>query len=84
MAGAFVLRNSSPSGIINQLSFVDLHGLGDAWLNTYVQNVTSVKPADVQRIAETYLDPKKMTIDIVGDQTKIKDQIEPFRKRGGE
>jgi zinc protease len=82
MAGNFVLQNSSPGGIIGQLSFVDLHGLGDAWLNSYVQRVMSVQPADVQRIAETYLDPKKMTIVIVGDQTKIKDQIEPFRKRG--
>lgn len=82
LAGLFVLQNSSPGGIIGQLSFVDLHGLGDSWLNNYVQRVNAVKPPDVQRIAETYLDPKKMTIVVVGDQSKIADQLEPFRKRG--
>ena len=84
VAGTFVLQNSNPNGIIGRLSFVDLHGLSDSWLNNYVQQVFAVSSADVQRIAETYLDPKKMTIVVVGDQAKIKEQIEPFRKRGVE
>ena len=81
MAGTFVLRNSSPGGILNQLNFVDLHGLGDEWLNTYVQRVMAVKPGDVQRVAETYITPNKMTTVVVGDQAKIKDQLAPFRQQ---
>lgn len=84
LAGIFVMQNSSPSGIIGRLNFVDLHGLGDSWLSTYVQNVNALKPSDVQRIAETYLDPNKMTITVVGDQSKISDQIEPFRRKPAE
>jgi len=44
-----------------------------------VQKVDAVKPADIQRIAEQYLDPNKMTLEVVGDMSKIKDQIEPYR-----
>ena len=42
MGGIFVLRNSSNQGIIGQLGFVDLHGLTDDYLKTYVQRVNAV------------------------------------------
>ena len=80
LAGLFVIQNSSPRGIISQLDFVEFQGLDDNWLRTYVQRVEAVKPQDVQRIAETYLDPNKMTLVIVGDKAKIEGQVEPFRK----
>jgi predicted Zn-dependent peptidase len=78
MAGRFVVANSNPSGIVAQLSMVDLNGLSDAWLNSYVQNVHAVKPSDVQRMAEMYLNPDKMTIVVVGDMSKIQEQLAPF------
>jgi predicted Zn-dependent peptidase len=81
MSGTFVLRNSSPDGIINQLAFVDLQGLGDDWLKQWVQRVNAVKPGDIQRISETYLNPDKMTLVVVGDLAKIKDQIAPFNSK---
>jgi len=75
MVGLFVLQNSSNQGIIGQLSFVDLHGLTDDYLKTYVQRVNAVTRQDVQRIAETYLDPGKMTLVVVGDKEKIGQSI---------
>src|SRR5437764_1762295 len=42
LAGVFVLRNSSPGGLINQLEYVDLHKLGDDYLDKYVQNIYAV------------------------------------------
>ena len=39
MSGIFVLRNSSNAGIIGQLAFVDMQGLGEDYLKTYVQKV---------------------------------------------
>lgn len=80
ISGLFVIQNSAPRAIINQLNFVELQGLDDSWLRTYVQRVEAVKPADIQRIAETYLDPKKMILVVVGDKAKIETQVEPFRK----
>jgi zinc protease len=75
MVGLFVLQNSSNQGIIGQLSFVDLHGLTEDYLKTYVQRVNAVSREDVQRIAETYLDPGKMTLVVVGDKEKIGQSI---------
>jgi zinc protease len=78
MGGIFVLRNSSNQGIIGQLGFVNLHGLTDDYLKTYVQRVNAVSREDVQRITETYLDPGKMTLVVVGDKAKIEDSLKVF------
>jgi len=78
MGGIFVLRNSSNQGIIGQLAFVDLQGLTDNYLKTYVQRVNAVSREDVQRITETYLDPAKMTLVVVGDKAKIGDSLKAF------
>jgi predicted Zn-dependent peptidase len=79
LAGIFVLRNTiSPDAIIAQLHFVDAQGLDRSYLSTYVRKVMDVQPADVQGMAETYLDPSKMTIVVVGDKAEIADQIAPY------
>jgi predicted Zn-dependent peptidase len=78
LAGIFVLQNSSRQGVINQLSFVDLHGLDDKYLTTYVQNVFAITPKDIQRIAQSYLLGDKMTLVVVGDKSKVADQVGAF------
>ncbi len=78
LAGTFVLTNSSPSGIIGALRFVNLHGLGREYLTGYVANVYAVTPTDVQRIARDYLDDEKMLIVIAGDEAVIRDQVSPY------
>lgn len=79
MTGLFVLRNSAHFGIIGQLAFADSQGLGDDYLNTYVQKVNKVQRSDVQRVTESYLDPGKMTIVVVGDKAKIDESLKPYR-----
>ncbi|HTQ55207.1 MAG TPA: pitrilysin family protein [Bryobacteraceae bacterium] len=79
LAGLFVLRNTiSPDAIIGQLHFVDSQGLDRSYLATYVQKVMEVKPSDVQGMAETYIVPSKMTVVVVGDKSKIADQLKPY------
>lgn len=78
LAGVFVLRNSSRLGIIRQLSFVEKHQLTDDYLRDFAQRVWAVKPADIQRIASSYLDPKKMTIVVVGDRKQVDSQLKPW------
>lgn len=78
LAGIFVLQNSSRQGVINQLAFVDLHGLDDKYLTTYVQKVFAITPKDVQRIAQTYLLGDKMTLVVVGDKSKVAEQLTPY------
>ena len=78
MAGVFVLQNSSRNGIINQLQFTELHGLGENYLRDLVRKIYAVTPADVQRIAREYLKDDTMTIVIAGDRRVIEEQIKPF------
>lgn len=79
LAGLFVLRNTiSPDAIIGQLHFVDSQGLPRSFLSNYVQKVVAVTPQDIQRVTETYIAPSKMTMVVVGDKTKIADQLKPY------
>jgi zinc protease len=82
MSGIFVLQNSSRQGIINQLNFVELHGLGDQYLQTYVQKVNAVTPEQVSAVAKKYLIPDQMKIVVVGDKEKIAAQVKPYETAG--
>jgi zinc protease len=77
-AGIFVLRNSARAAITTQLAFVDLHGLGEDYLRNYVQRVYAVTPADLQGVAQKYIDPARITIVVVGDKKVILDQLKPY------
>jgi len=78
LAGVFVLQNSSRQGLIGQLAFVDLHGLGDDYLATYVQKVYATTPQQVSEMAKKYIDPAKMAIVVVGDPDKVKTQLTEY------
>ena len=78
LAGTFVLRNSSRGGIANQLAFLDLYGLTEDYLRTYVQRVYALTPADIQRLTQTYIDPSKLSIVVVGDPAVVREQIKPY------
>jgi predicted Zn-dependent peptidase len=78
LSGVFVLQNSSRSALIGQLLSVDALGLGDDYLKTYVARVNSVTPADVQKMSAQYLKPASMTIVVVGDKSKITEELAPF------
>jgi zinc protease len=83
LAGVFTLQNSTRQGLIGQLRYANLHQLGDDYLNTYVQRIYAVKPADVQTMVSKYIQLDKMTIVVVGDQQKIADQIAPYGAGAG-
>jgi predicted Zn-dependent peptidase len=76
LAGSFVRQNSNPNGIINQLQFLDKYGLPDSYLTNFVKNVNAVTPQQVSDMVKNYLDYKKMTVVMVGDEESIKKQIE--------
>lgn len=78
LSGIFVIRNSSRGALIGQLDFVDFQGLGDDYLKTWVQRVNAVTPDQVQEITRKYIRPEDMTIVVVGDKSKIADQLKPF------
>jgi len=78
LSGLFILRNSNRGALITQLANVEALGLGDDYLKTYVARVNTVTPADVQRMTAQYLKPASMTIVVVGDKSKITDELAPY------
>ncbi|HSK09840.1 MAG TPA: pitrilysin family protein [Vicinamibacterales bacterium] len=78
LAGTFVVQNSSRQGLISQLAFVDLHGLGEDYLANYVKRVMSITPDVVRRVAADYLTPDQITLVVVGDRKTVEAQVAPW------
>jgi len=79
LAGLFVLRNTvSPDAVIGQLHFVDSQGLSRSYLSEYVPKVMAVEPAEIQAVTDKYLLPDQMAFVIVGDKSKIADQVKVY------
>jgi zinc protease len=79
LSGIFVIQNSSREALISQLQYVDLQGLGNDYLKNYVQRVNTVAPVDVQKLTTEYIKPEEMILVVVGDQSKIADQLIPYK-----
>jgi zinc protease len=78
LAGIFVLQNSSRGGIVGQLAFMRLHGLPDDYLETYVDRIYDVTPAEVQRIMQEYIRPDDMLLVVTGDREQVEQQLVEF------
>lgn len=79
LSGVFVIQNSSRRALIGQLQYVDFQGLGTDYLKDYVQRVNAVTPAEVQKLTTQYIKSDQLTIVVVGDKSKIEEQIAPFK-----
>jgi len=79
LSGIFVIQNSNRQALIGQLQYVDFQGLGEDYLKNYVPRVNAVTPADVQKLTRKYIRPEAMVIVVVGDKSKISDQLMPFQ-----
>ena len=77
-AGVFVLQNSTRGGIINVLSYIDHHELPESYLTDYVSEVHAITPEQVSEIAREYLREEDMTLVVVGDRSKVSEQVAPF------
>ena len=75
LAGIYVLQNSSRTAIINQLWLLESHGLPLSRLETYVQKVNEITPAELSRLAKEYLTLDKMTMVVVGDEASVMPQL---------
>lgn len=83
-AGVFVLQNSTRGGIINVLSFLDHHELPDSYLTNYVSEVHAVTPEQVSEMAREYLREEDMTLVVVGDRSKVSEQVAPWMTKKDE
>jgi len=61
--------------ISRRLEDAVVYHLPDDYFDKYVQNIQSVTAADVQRVAQKYLQPTKMAVVITGDRKAIEAPI---------
>ncbi len=61
--------------ISGQLSNLIVYGLPDSYFNEYIAKINAVTVADVNRVANKYLDPSRMAIVIVGDKKEIEPKL---------
>jgi zinc protease len=81
MVGIYVLQNSTRGGIINLLEYKNYNELNQDYLDTYIQKITAVTAKDIQEAAAKYLTEDKMTIVVVGDKSRITEQLKPYEKQ---
>ncbi|MDC6354201.1 MULTISPECIES: M16 family metallopeptidase [unclassified Robiginitalea] len=75
-SGIFVLQNSSPSGIIGQLVFLDTHELDESFLENKVANMHAVTPEKIMELTRKYIRLENMTLIVVGDKAKVESQLQ--------
>ena len=65
----------SVSQIAGQLQEMVVYDLPDYYFDAYTTKIMAVTQQDVQRVAQTYIDPEKLAIVLVGDREKIQQEI---------
>jgi len=78
MTGIYVLQNSTRTGVIGQLESMNYNELDKSYIDSYIQKVSAVTPKDIQAAAQKYLTEDKMTIVVVGDKSKITEQLKAY------
>ncbi len=78
LVGIYVLQNSSRTGVIGQLEQMNYNELDKNYLDTYVQKLSAVTAKDVQDMSKKYLVLDRMTFVVVGDKSKIDEQLKPY------
>ena len=61
--------------ISRQLENAIIYRLPDDYFSMYVHNIQAVTVADVQRVADTYIQPDRFAVVVVGDRQKIEASI---------
>ncbi len=66
---------ASVAAIAGHLGELAIHELPDDYWNGYAQAVEKVTAADVQRVARRYLDPRRLTLVMVGASAVVRPQL---------
>jgi zinc protease len=72
LTGSFPLRLDTSRKIVGMLASIEYYGLGLDYVDRYPALINAVTVADVQRVAQKYLDPEKYALAVVADLTKAK------------
>ena len=76
LIGNFSRNLETVNGLVSQVAGLALHGLSLDEINSYINNVQSIKTEDVQKFAGTRLDAKTSNIIIVGNAKLFLPELE--------
>lgn len=75
---SLVFRTDSRSSVLNQRMSNEYLGLPADAFETYIEELKEVTPADIQRVAQEYMQPDQMKILVVGNGEELGDQLQQF------
>jgi zinc protease len=75
LTGSFPLTIETPSAIALQILNAVFYGLDLEELQTFRERVIAVTPTDIQRVAQQYLRPDRLSIVLVGDASVFMKQL---------
>ena len=75
LAGSFPLTIESPNDIATQVINHVMYELPLEEIPTYTQRVTAITPDDIQRVAQAYITPERLSIVMVGSASAFVPQL---------
>jgi predicted Zn-dependent peptidase len=78
LVGSYQLGLETQGSITQRLLDAKMYNLPKDYLEKYSDNVLKVTAQDVQRVARSHMDLENATITVVGDASKICDELTPF------
>ena len=75
---SLVFRNDSRSSVLYQRMNNEYYGRPADSFERYIEEVRQVSAADIQRVAQEYMQPDQMKILVVGNGDELGDQLEQF------
>lgn len=78
LTGVFPIRLETQEGLIDQLVQIKMFDLPDDYLELYRNRVQAITLEDIQRVAQTYVQPDSAALVVVGDGAQLEEQIKPY------
>lgn len=76
--GQFARGLENPQTVAQYALNIARYGLPEDYYKTYLERLEKITPADVQQAARKYLDPNRMHIIIVGNESEVADKLLAF------
>ncbi len=76
--GNFAIELASQGSLAGRINTIYSLGLARTFISDFGPRIQALTPAEIQRASEKYFDTYRSAVVIVGDYSKVKDQVAPF------
>ncbi len=76
ITGSFPGDRETPEATVGDLWMIETQGLAADYLQKYLAGVKATTAEDVKKTADQLIDPKKLSIVVIGEASKIKESLE--------